>query len=87
MVSVNYRLFPICKCPDYLDDAAAALAWTFDTIDRFGGTTEQIYVSGHAAGGYLTLMVVRAKEYMGKYGADADWIAKAFRVGSQTFAQ
>lgn len=29
VVSVNYRLFPKCKCPDYIDDAAMAVAWVF----------------------------------------------------------
>lgn len=84
VVSVNYRLFPRCKCPDYLDDAAAALAWTFDNIERFGGTKEQIYVSGHSAGGYLTLMLVLAKEYGAEYGLDVDMIAKAYPVSGQT---
>ena len=84
VVSVNYRLFPRCKCPDYIDDAAAALAWTFDNIERFGGTKDQIYVSGHSAGGYLTLMLALAKEYTAKYGLDADRIAKAYPVSGQT---
>lgn len=84
VVSVNYRLFPRCKCPDYIDDAAAALAWTFDNIERFGGTKDQIYVSGHSAGGYLTLMLALAKEYTSKYGLDADRIAKAYPVSGQT---
>lgn len=78
MVSVNYRLFPKCKCPDNIDDAAMAVAWVFDNIEKYGGNKEQIYVSGHSAGGYLTLMVALAKEYMAKYGQDADKIAKAY---------
>lgn len=84
VVSVNYRLFPKCKCPDYIDDAAMAVAWVFDNIAKYGGNNEQIYVSGHSAGGYLTLMVALAKEYMAKYGVDADKIAKAYPVSGQT---
>ena len=84
VVSVNYRLFPQCKCPDYIDDAAMAVAWTFENIEKYGGNKDQIYVSGHSAGGYLTLMVTLAKEYMEKYGADADNIAKAYPVSGQT---
>ena len=84
VVSVNYRLFPQCKCPDYIDDAAMAVAWTFENIEKYGGNKNQIYVSGHSAGGYLTLMVTLAKEYMEKYGADADKIAKAYPVSGQT---
>lgn len=49
VVSVNYRLFPQAKCPDYIDDAAKALAWTFENIEKYGGDTDHIYVSGHSA--------------------------------------
>lgn len=84
VVSVNYRLFPRCKCPDYIDDAALAVAWTFENIEKYGGTKDQIYVAGHSAGGYLTLMVALAKEYTAQYGLDADRIAKAYPVSGQT---
>lgn len=84
VVAVNYRLFPKCKCPDYIDDAAQAVAWTYDNIEKYGGDKDHIYVSGHSAGGYLTLMVALAKEYTAKYGFDADKIAKAFPVSGQT---
>ena len=84
VVSVNYRLFPKCKCPDYIDDAAMAVAWTYDNIEKYGGVKEQIYVSGHSAGGYLTLMVALAKEYTQQYGFDADKIAKYYPVSGQT---
>ena len=84
VVAVNYRLFPKCKCPDYIDDAAQAVAWTYDNIEKYGGDKDHIYVSGHSAGGYLTLMVALAKEYTAKYGFDADKIAKAYPVSGQT---
>lgn len=84
VVSVNYRLSPKAECPAYIDDAAMAVAWTFDNIEKYGGCREQIYVSGHSAGGYLTLMVGLAKEYGQKYGLDADKIAKLYPVSGQT---
>lgn len=84
VVSVNYRLFPQGKCPDYLYDAAQAVAWTFENISRYGGTPDQIYVSGHSAGGYLTLMMALAKEYTEAFGLDADRIAKAYPISGQT---
>lgn len=84
VVSVNYRLFPKGKCPDYIEDAAQAVAWTFEHISEYGGTPDQIYVSGHSAGGYLTLMVALAKEYMDEYGQDADRIVKAYPISGQT---
>ncbi|MBQ7811379.1 MAG: alpha/beta hydrolase [Bacteroidales bacterium] len=84
VVSVNYRLYPQAKCPSYLDDAAQALAWTFANIEKYGGNTDHIYVSGHSAGGYLTLMLTLAKELTQQYGLDADRIAKSYPVSGQT---
>lgn len=84
VVAVNYRLFPKCKCPDYIDDAAMAVAWVYENIERYGGIKEQVYVSGHSAGGYLALMVALAKEYAERYGFDADKIAKYYPISGQT---
>lgn len=75
VVVPNYRLFPKAKCPEYLEYAAAAVAWTFLNISKFGGSRELIFVSGHSAGGYLTSMVGLDKSYLGQHLIDADRIA------------
>lgn len=62
VVSVNYRLFPKCKCPDNIDDAAMAVAWVFDNIEKYGGNKEQIYVSGYSAGDRDLEMLARYEE-------------------------
>lgn len=75
VVAVNYRLFPRVKCPAYIEDAAAAVAWTFRNIEKYGGSKELIFVSGHSAGGYLTSMVGLDKSYLAAHGIDANDIA------------
>ena len=75
VVAVNYRLFPKVKCPIYIEDAAAAVAWTFKNISRYGGNPDRIFVSGHSAGGYLTSMVGLDKDYLAKHDIDANRIA------------
>lgn len=72
VVAVNYRLHPKVKAPTYIEDAAAAVAWTFDNIERFGGARDRIFVSGHSAGGYLTSMVGLDKRWLSAHGIDAD---------------
>jgi acetyl esterase/lipase len=74
VVAANYRLHPRVKCPTYIEDAAAAVAWTFDNIRRYGGDPDLIFVSGHSAGGYLTSMVGLDKSYLAKHGIDANLI-------------
>lgn len=85
VADVNYRLFPKVKCPGYIDDAAEAVAFIFKHIEEYGGDPSKIYVGGHSAGGYLTLMLVLCPEYMKAYGADALKIRKAYPVSGQTF--
>jgi len=74
VVAVNYRLSPKVKCPAYIEDAAAAVAWVFHHIDAYGGSPAKIIVSGHSAGGYLTSMIGLDKHYLAEYGIDADRI-------------
>ena len=75
VVAVNYRLSPKVRAPAYIDDAAAAIAWTFKHIADYGGDPKKIVVSGHSAGGYLIAMVGLDKSWLQKYGEDADELA------------
>ena len=75
VVSVNYRLSPKVKSPAYVEDAAAAVAWTFKNIQRYGGSTNRIFVSGHSAGGYLTSMIGLDKRWLAVHQIDANKIA------------
>jgi acetyl esterase/lipase len=75
VVAVEYRLSPKVKVVDCIDDAAAAVAWTFANIKDYGGSPEKIFVSGHSAGGYLTSMLGLDKKWLAKYDIDADSIA------------
>ena len=75
IVAVNYRLLPKASLSECIDDAAAAVAWTFKNIEKYGGSTKKIFVSGHSAGGYLTNMIGLDKKWLAHYGIDADSIA------------
>jgi acetyl esterase/lipase len=75
VVAVNYRLYPKVKSPAYIEDAAAAVAWTMKNIADFGGSPKKVFVSGHSAGGYLTSMVGMDKRWLAAHGADADNLA------------
>lgn len=75
VVSVEYRLAPKVKAPAYIEDAAAATAWVFENIEKFGGNINLVFQSGHSAGGYLAMMITLDKKYLEKYKIDADQIA------------
>ncbi len=75
IVAVNYRLSPAVKNPAYIKDAAAAVAWTFNNIEKYGGNASKIIVSGHSAGGYLASMIGLDKKWLAEHNIDADKIA------------
>jgi len=75
VVAVNYRLSPHVKSPAYIEDAAAAVAWTIRNIEAHGGSSKHVFVSGHSAGGYLTSMIGLDTRYLAAYDIDADQIA------------
>ncbi len=83
VVGVDYRLHPQVRHPAYIEDAAAALAWTFKNIASYGGDPNKIFVTGISAGGYLTAMVGLDKDYLAKHGLDANRIAGLIPVTGQ----
>ncbi len=84
VVAVNYRLSPKVKCPKYIEDAAATVAWTFNNIKNYGGNPDKIVVSGHSAGGYLTSMVGLDKKWLAEYNIDANKIAMLIPFSGHT---
>lgn len=74
VVAPNYRLIPKVEVDSCIDDAAAAVAWAFKNVDKYGGDPSKIFVAGHSAGGYLTSLIGFDKRWLQKYGINADSI-------------
>jgi acetyl esterase/lipase len=72
VVGVNYRLLSHVTVKEILDDAAEAVAWVFKHITEYGGDTRKIVVTGHSAGGYISMMLCLDKHWLAAYGVDAD---------------
>ncbi|PWA09287.1 alpha/beta hydrolase [Flavobacterium laiguense] len=83
VVSVNYRLSPKVKVQKCIEDAAAAVAWTFKNITAYGGDDSSILISGHSAGGYLALMVGLDKRWLKADDIDANSIAGLIPLSAQ----
>lgn len=75
VIAVNYRLYPKVKAPKYIEDAAAAVSWTFNNINALGGDSTLIFISGHSAGGYLASMIGLDKSWLKNHHIDANNIA------------
>ena len=83
VVGVGYRLSPKVTAPAYIEDAAAAVAWVFQHISRYGGSRELIFVSGHSAGGYLGMMLTLDQKYLRKHQMEANHIAALIPFSGQ----
>jgi acetyl esterase/lipase len=64
VVVTNYRLSPSVKHPEHIKDVARAFAWTVKNIEKYGGRTDQIFVSGHSAGGHLAALLATDETYL-----------------------
>ena len=84
VVAVNYRLHPKVSAPSYIEDSAAAVAWVFNNIEKFGGDSARIFISGHSAGGYLASMVGIDKTWLAKHAIDANKLAGIIPLSGHT---
>lgn len=81
VVVPDYRLYPEVRYPDFLDDAAQAVAWTTREIGNYGGDPKKVFVMGHSAGAYNAAMLALDGRWLGKQGLKPDalrgWIGLA----------
>jgi acetyl esterase/lipase len=80
----DYRLSPKVKYPAYLDDAAAAVAWLRTNNLVRGYDREHIFIGGHSAGGYLTLMLGLDDHWLQSEGLSEKMIAGLIPISGQT---
>lgn len=68
VVVPNYRLSPGVTHPDHIKDVARAFAWTHKNIGKYGGRADEIFVSGHSAGGHLVALLATDETYLKVHG-------------------
>ena len=68
----DYRLYPDVRFPIFLQDNAAAFAWTTANIARHGGDPARIALLGHSAGAYNVAMLTLDRQWLGAQGLNPD---------------
>ena len=68
----DYRLFPAVRFPAFLQDNAAAVAWTKAHVAAYGGDPDRIFLMGHSAGAYNVAMLTLDKQWLAADGLDPD---------------
>ena len=65
--SVEYRMYPNAKFPDFIKDCAYSIRWLKDNIKDYG-QCNRIFVGGSSAGGYLSMMLCFDERYLKEVG-------------------
>ena len=66
-VSVNYKLYPNTKYPEFIDECEEAVSWISKNIESYCKCSG-LYVGGSSAGGYISMMLCFDKSWLAKYG-------------------
>ena len=86
-IVADYRTWPQAGFPDFIDDAARAVHWTFDNAKAWGGDPSRVFVAGHSAGAQLAALVATDASYLRKYGLEPNRLAGAIGLsGPYDFA-
>jgi acetyl esterase/lipase len=64
----DYRLHPAVRFPAFVEDAAAAVAWTRASAMRYGGDSARLYVMGHSAGAHSAALLALDSRYLARHG-------------------
>lgn len=68
-VVINYRLNPEVRFPVFVEDAAAAVAWTLRNAGAYGGDPRRVFVMGHSAGAHSAVLLGLDPRYLAAAGA------------------
>ena len=74
VASAEYRMYPSARFPDFVEDAAKAAAFLLNdlkVLEKYSA----LYIGGSSAGGYLSMMLLLAGDYLRRAGADASRIS------------
>ena len=85
VVSADYRLYPEASYPDFINDAAMAVAFTKKYMDE-SLSCDRLYVGGSSAGGYLSMMLCFDARYLADVGLDNSAVAGYFHDAGQPTA-
>lgn len=65
--SVDYRLYPNAKFPEFIQDCAFAVRWFKDNIKNWG-KVDRLLVGGSSAGAYISMSLCFNAEYLNAVG-------------------
>ncbi len=71
VVIPDYTLYPEARYEQMTNEVAAAIGWTLENIQQYGGDPKRVVVAGHSAGGHLVAMAILNPQFLRRYGHEA----------------
>lgn len=71
VVIPDYRLYPDVVFPAFVEDGAAAVAWSFANAARHGLDPSQVFLMGHSAGAHISALLALDETYLDAHDLDA----------------
>lgn len=72
---INYRKAPEHVYPDYVEDTAKAIAWSYDNAVSFHADPKRFAVVGHSAGAFNMMTAVSNEDFLAPYGMNPNDIS------------
>lgn len=67
-IVADYRTWPRAGFPDFVDDAAQAVAWVHAHAAEHGGDPQRLFVAGHSAGAQIAALLGTDRRYLARAG-------------------
>ena len=65
---INYRKAPEHLYPDYVQDTAQAIAWSYRNAESFYANPQRLAVVGHSAGAFNAVAAIANEDFLAPYG-------------------
>jgi len=71
VVIPDYTLYPDAGYEQMAHETAAAIAWTLENVERYGGDPDKVVVAGHSAGAHLAALALLDPRFLSAHGHNA----------------
>lgn len=77
---INYRKAPKHVYPDFVEDTAKAIAWSYDNAASFHADPQRFAVVGHSAGAFNMMAAISDADFLAPYGMSPDNISAVIGI-------
>jgi acetyl esterase/lipase len=72
VVIPDYRVYPGVVFPEFVNDAALAVSWSYNHLVEFGANPKRLFVAGHSAGAHIAALLALDPLYLKRYQLSPD---------------